>query len=231
MSSGLVLVIEDEDSNRSSLCACLQLFGFEIVKAARPEDAISLVLNNPCDAVLLDLDIPGMSGADACKNLRATSSDIPILAFTGHNSEDEKVEVLNAGANDCITKPFPLRELVARIRAAMRWPRMSRAQVPAVLRIGDIELDVLNHRVRKANCPVHLTPMEYTLTYQLMIAAGRSIPYTKLMKILWGPKSDRGRDSVRTFVHQLRGKLESDPANPQYLLTVPQFGYRFARRV
>lgn len=231
MSSGLVLVVEDEVSNRSSLCACLRLFGFETMEAARAEDAISLVLNSPCDAVLLDLDIPGMSGVDACKNLRAMSGDIPILAFTVRDSEDEKVGALDAGATDCITKPFPLRELVARIRAAMRWPRMSHAQVPPVLRIGDIELDTLNHRVKKASRPVHLTPMEYTLTYQLMIDAGRPIPYARLMKILWGPKSDRGRDSLRTFVHQLRGKLESNPANPQYLLTVPQFGYRFTKKV
>jgi two-component system KDP operon response regulator KdpE len=150
--------------------------------------------------------------------------------LTVRDSEDDKVEALDAGADDYITKPFQLRELTARIRAAMRWAKASvtrdRLDAP-VLQVGDIELDPARRTVKKANRLVHLTPKEFELTHQLMTYAGRPIPHSRLLSTVWGPEYGGELEYLRTFMHQLRKKLEDDPARPQYLLTDNHVGYRF----
>jgi two-component system KDP operon response regulator KdpE len=154
--------------------------------------------------------------------------------LTVRDSEDDKVEALDAGADDYITKPFQLRELTARMRAAMRWTKVpSPAQEPEmpVLHVGDIELDPVRRTVKKANRIVHLTPKEFELTHQLMSFAGRPIPHSRLLNSVWGPEYGGELEYLRTFVHQLRKKLEDDPANPQYLLTDAHVGYRFVEQL
>jgi two-component system KDP operon response regulator KdpE len=150
----------------------------------------------------------------------------PILILTVRDGEDDKVEALEAGADDYITKPFHLRELVARIRAAMRWANMSEPPEPAV-RIGEIELDPMDHTAKKADRMVRLTPKEFKLTHRLMTSVGRPVPHSKLLNSVWGPGHEDELDYLRTFVYQVRKKLEDDPSNPRYLLTEPNFGYRF----
>lgn len=234
MEAGLILVVDDEISIRRALHTTLFKLGFKTVEAARGEEALSLVRSNTFDAVLLDINMPGMTGIDTCKNMRRLFPRIPILMLTVRDSEDDKVEALDAGADDYITKPFQLRELTARIRAAMRWAKAPFSQqddaVP-VLQVGEIELDPVRRTVKKANRLIHLTPKEFELTHQLMSYAGRPIPHSRLLNSVWGPEYGGELEYLRTFMHQLRKKLEDDPANPQYLLTDAHVGYRFVERL
>jgi two-component system KDP operon response regulator KdpE len=232
MEAGLILVVDDEMSIRRALHATLFKLGFRTVEAARGEEALSLVRSNTFDAVLLDINMPGMTGIETCRSLRRLSPRIPILMLTVRDSEDDKVEALDAGADDYITKPFQLRELTARIRAAMRWAKapFSQQEEP-VLHVGDIELDLVRRTVKKANRLVHLTPKEFELTHQLMSCAGRPIPHSRLLNSVWGPEYGGELEYLRTFMHQLRKKLEDDPANPKYLLTDAHVGYRFVERL
>jgi two-component system, OmpR family, KDP operon response regulator KdpE len=234
MESGLILVVDDEISIRRALHTTLCKLGFQTVEAARGEEALSLVRANSFDAVLLDINMPGMTGVDTCKNMRCFLPRIPILMLTVRDSEDDKVEALDAGADDYITKPFQLRELTARIRAAMRWSKMTvpqQGQEQPVLHIGDIELDPERRTVKKAARLVHLTPKEFELIQQLMTYAGRPIPHARLLNTVWGPEYGGELEYLRTFVHQLRKKIEDDPANPRYLLTDAHVGYRFVERL
>jgi two-component system KDP operon response regulator KdpE len=192
---------------------------------------LSLLRTNTFDAVLLDINMPGMSGIEACKTMRSLFPRIPILMLTVRDSEDDKVEALDAGADDYITKPFQLRELTARMRAAMRWSKMTDTQEAAVLRINEIELDPARHTVKKAGRLIHLTPKEFELTQHLMTHAGRPIHHSRLLNTVWGEGYGNELEYLRTFMRQLRKKLEDDPANPKYLLTEAHVGYRFAEKV
>ncbi|MGD0798656.1 MAG: response regulator transcription factor [Acidobacteriaceae bacterium] len=232
--SKLVLIVDDEMSIRRALHTTLQKLGFKTVEAARGEEALSLLRTTSFDAVLLDINMPGMNGIDTCRKMRNLYPRIPILMLTVRDGEDDKVEALDAGADDYITKPFQLRELTARMRAAMRWAKvpspMQEPEMP-VLHVGDIELDPVRRTVKKANRFVHLTPKEFELTHQLMSFAGRPIPHSRLLNSVWGPEYGGELEYLRTFVHQLRKKLEDDPANPQYLLTDAHVGYRFVEQL
>jgi two-component system KDP operon response regulator KdpE len=153
---------------------------------------------------------------------------------TVRDSEDDKVEALDSGADDYITKPFQLRELTARIRAVMRWAKaltQTRDQEADAMRIGDIELDPSRRTVRKGKRLIRLTPKEYELTYQLMTSAGRPTPHSRLLIAVWSPEYGGELEYLRTFMHQLRKKLPDDPGNPQYLLTDAHIGYRFVERL
>jgi two-component system, OmpR family, KDP operon response regulator KdpE len=231
MGSGMILVVDDEISIRRALHTTLNSLGFQTVEAARGEEALSLVRTNPFDAVLLDINMPGMTGIDTCRNMRRLFPRMPILMLTVRDSEDDKVEALDAGADDYITKPFQLRELTARIRAAMRWAKTPIVPEEPVIHIGDIELDPVRRTVKKASRLVHLTPKEFELTEQLMTHAGRPIPHTRLLNTVWGPEYGGELEYLRTFMRQLRKKLEDDPANPQYLLTDTHVGYRFVEKI
>ena len=234
MESGLILVVDDELSIRRALHTTLYKLGFTTVEAARGEEALSLVRANTFDAVLLDINMPGINGVDTCKSIRQLFPRLPILMLTVRDSEDDKVEALDAGADDYITKPFQLRELTARIRTAMRSAKESAApwdQTSSVIQVGEIQLDPERRTVRKARRLIHLTPKEFELTRQLMSYAGRPITHSRLLALVWGPEYGGELEYLRTFMHQLRKKLEDDPANPQYLLTDAHVGYRFAERV
>jgi two-component system KDP operon response regulator KdpE len=228
---GTILVVDDDGSTRRALRVTLSGMGFSVIEAARGEEALSLVRVSWFDAVLLDIDMPGMGGIETCRCIRRAIARLPILMLTVLDSEDDKVLALDAGADDYITKPFHLRELLARIRAAMRWPKLIapvEEERASVLRVGDIELDPVRRTTKKANRLVHLTPKEFKLTYQLMTYAGRPVPHSRLLNSVWGPEHGEELDYLRTFVHQLRKKLEDDPSHPKYLLTDSNFGYRFA---
>jgi two-component system KDP operon response regulator KdpE len=231
MESGLILIVDDEISIRRALQRTLSGIGYGIMEAARGEEAVALVGATSFDAVLLDINMPGMDGIETCKAMRKIQPRLPILMLTVRDSEDDKVHALDAGADDYITKPFHLLELLARIRAAMRWPKLIapvEEERASVLRVGDIELDPVRRTTKKANRLVHLTPKEFKLTYQLMTYAGRPVPHSRLLNSVWGPEHGEELDYLRTFVHQLRKKLEDDPSHPKYLLTDSNFGYRFA---
>jgi two-component system KDP operon response regulator KdpE len=227
-----ILVVDDEVSIRRALSTTLCGFGFDVVTAASGKEALSLVCANHFGAVLLDINMPGMSGVDTCKCMRLLLPRMPILMLSVRDTVDDKVEALDAGADDYITKPFQLRVLVAQIRAAMRWTKVlashpEQDEPAPVLQVGEIQLDLVRRTMKKADRPIHLTPKEFELTRQLMTRPGRPIAHARLLTSVWGTQHGQDLDYLRHFVHQLRKKLEDDPSNPKYLLTEARFGYRF----
>ncbi len=224
--SANLLIVDDERSIRLSLRTILANFGFEIVEAARGEEALALVRTAQFDAVLLDINMPGMGGIDVCRIMRKSSPRLPIVMLTVQGGEDRKVEALDAGADDYITKPFQLRELTARLRAAVRRNRVLEGAEKSIM-IGDILLDTERHLVQKNGQPVHLTPKQFELLHYLMANAGRPIPHARLLRSVWGPEYGNELEYLRTFIRQIRIKVEDDPANPKYLVTESHIGYRF----
>ncbi len=222
-----VLIVDDEASIRISLRTILSGLGFSVVEAARGEEAISLVRTAQFDIVLLDINMPGLGGIEVCRLMRKNAPLLPIVMLTVQGSEDRKVEALDAGADDYITKPFQLRELIARIRAAVRRNFIVEEQNNQIL-IGDVRLDIERHLVQKKGRRVHLTPKQFDLLHYLMANAGRPVPHAKLLRTVWGPEYGNELEYLRTFVRQVRMKIEDDPANPTYLLTESHIGYRFS---
>ncbi len=228
MNPARVLIVDDEVSIRRALRATLQPLGFEVQEASNGEAALALLEDGRFDVVLLDINMPGMGGIRACREMRRQVPGLGILMVTVRESEDDKVQALDAGADDYVTKPFGVRELGARIRAAIRRSRAPRVEPGALMQIGDIELDPARRLVRKAGENVHLTPKEFDLLHYLMSHAGLPITHARLLHAVWGPEYGGELEYLRTFVRQLRKKLEDDPAQPVYLLTDSHIGYRFA---
>jgi two-component system KDP operon response regulator KdpE len=224
---GTILVVDDDISTRRALRMTLSGMGFTVVEAARGEEALSLVRVSRFDAVLLDVDMPGMGGLEACRTIRHAEARLPILMLTVLDSEDDKVLALDAGADDYITKPFQLRELTARLRSAVRRRNAQDDSRDRPIRLGQIELDPVKYRVQKNGRFIHLTPKEFEMLHYLMLHAGEPIPHARLLKSVWGPEYGNELEYLRTFVRQLRKKIEDDPRHPQYLLTDAYIGYRF----
>jgi two-component system KDP operon response regulator KdpE len=225
-----LLIVDDERAIRLSLRTILSNFGFDTVEAARGEEALALVRTARFDAVLLDINMPGMGGIEVCRIMRKAAPRLPIVMLTVQGSEDLKVEALDAGADDYITKPFQLRELTARLRAAVRRNRTV-DDADAAIVIGDVMLDPGRHLVEKKGRAIHLTPKQFELLHYLMTHAGRPIPHAKLLRSVWGPEYGNELEYLRTFIRQIRIKIEEDPANPQYLTTDSHVGYRFSGTV
>jgi len=225
-----LLIVDDERSIRLSLRTVLENSGYTIVEAARGEEALALVRTAHFDAVLLDIGMPGVEGVEVCRMMRKLAPQLPIIMLTVQDSEDRKVEALDAGANDYITKPFQLRELTARLRAAVRRVKTS-DDAQAAIQIGDVLLEPERHMVKKNGKSVHLTPKQFELLHYLMMHAGRPIPHAQLLKSVWGPEYGSELEYLRTFIRKIRMQIEDDPANPKYLLTDSHLGYRFTESV
>jgi two-component system KDP operon response regulator KdpE len=223
----VVLAIDDDRNMRRALRAALSGMGFTVLEAGRGEEALALVRVTWVDAVLLDVDMPGMGGIEACRSLRHTYAQLPILILTVMDSEDEIVRALDAGADDYITKPFQLRELAARLRSAVRRRSAQNGNRDGTIRLGPLELDPGKYLVKKHGHAIHLTPKEFEMLHYLMMHAGEPIPHARLLKSVWGPQYGHELEYLRTYVRQLRKKIEDDPRNPRYLLTEPYVGYRF----
>ena len=228
---GTILVVDDDSSTRRALRVTLSEMGFTVVEAARGEEALSLVRVSWFDAVLLDVDMPGMGGVETCRSIRRAIARLPILMLTVMDSEDDKVLALDAGADDYITKPFQVRELTARLRSAVRRRNAQDANRDAPIRHGLLELDPVKYRVLKGGRLIHMTPKEFEMLHYLMMHAGEPIPHARLLKSVWGPEYGSELEYLRTFVRQLRKKIEDDPRNPQYLLTDAYVGYRFNEQI
>ena len=226
-----VLLVDDEPAIRRALKTPLQELGFQAVEAARGEEALHLVRTDSFDVVLLDINMPGIGGMQTLVRLRALAPRLPILMLTVRDEEHDKVEALEKGADDYITKPFSIRECIARIRAAVRRSKAPERAEDAPITVGDIEILPARRIVKKAGEAVRLTPKEYEILLYLMRNAGRAVTYGKLLTSVWGVEYRQEVDYLRTFVRQLRKKIEKDPSNPRYLLTDPCVGYRFAEEV
>jgi two-component system, OmpR family, KDP operon response regulator KdpE len=222
-----VLIVDDEPSIRISLRTILSGLGFAVIEAARGEEAVALVRTARIDIVLLDINMPGLGGVEVCRSIRRVAPFLPVIMLTVLAHEDRKVEALDAGADDYITKPFQLRELIARIRAAVRRNRTTEQDITRIS-IGDVHLDTARHLVQKKGKTVHLTPKQFDLLHYLMANAGKPVSHAKLLKTVWGPEYGNELEYLRTFVRQVRMKIEDDPANPTYLLTESHIGYRFS---
>ena len=183
---GTILVVDDDIALRRALRVTLSGLGFSVMEAARGEEALALAHRTWIDAVLLDVDIPGMGGVEACRNMRRTSARLPILMLTAMDSEDDKVVALDAGADDYITKPFRLRELTARLRSAVRRRNAPDTNRTPMICRGQLELDPVRYHVRKCGRTIHLTPKEFEVLRYLMINAGKPIPRARLLRLCLG---------------------------------------------
>lgn len=224
---GSVLVVDDEFYIRRALHTTLHALGFQIEEAQTGEDAISKVSAQQFDAVLLDINMPGMGGMAACKEIRRLDATLPVLMLTVRSSVEDIVQALDAGADDYVTKPFHVGELMARIRAAVRRNRAI-TQKKELLAFGDLELSVPRRKLTKKGRDIHLTPKEFDLLQYLMSNAGIPVSHAKLLRAVWGPEYGGELEYLRTFVRQLRIKIEDDSSRPVYLLTEPHIGYRFS---
>jgi two-component system KDP operon response regulator KdpE len=222
-----LLLVDDELAIRKALRTTLSELRFVVVECSRGEEALSLFQANSFDVVLLDINMPGIGGIRTLVRLRSLAPRTPIVMLTARDNEEDKIEALDYGADDYITKPFSMRECIARIRAVVRRAQTPERPQDAPLTIGEIKLLPKRREVIKAGLPVHLTRKEYDILFYLMTHAGRAVTYRKLLAAVWGAEYQQELDYVRTFVRQLRKKIEDDPANPKYLLTDAYVGYRF----
>src|SRR6266568_4736830 len=227
MSAGKILIVDDEPQIRRVLKVILTGERYEIVEARSGEAALLQFREFLPDLVLLDLNMPGMGGLETCRVIRETS-DVPVIILTVRPQEDEKVELLDAGADDYVTKPFGKRELLARIRAALRRSPASPATGPHAFTSDDLEIDFEARKIRAGKKNVRLTPKEFDLLRYLVSQTGKPVPHRELLQAVWGPDYGDQTDYLRVFITHLRKKIEPNPSKPQYILTEPWVGYRFA---
>ena len=225
MSGAKILVVDDDAQFRRVMSIALAAEGYEVSEASGGREALETLRREPPDAVLLDMAMPGMSGLETCRAIRAFS-DVAILAVSVRNLEEEKINALDAGADDYVTKPFSMPELLARIRAALRRAPAA-AGSPQVVRTGDLEIDFAARRVVAGGHEVRLTRKEFDLLRYLASNPNTSLPHRALLQAVWGP--DFGKEIVylRVFIGQLRKKIEPDPRRPRYIITEPCVGYQF----
>jgi two-component system, OmpR family, KDP operon response regulator KdpE len=227
LQSTSVLVVDDEASLRKALRTSLTASGFAVEEARTGEEALGTVQRHAFDLVLLDINMPGINGIDACRRIRGISPHAGIVMITVRDLEDDKVRALEAGADDYVTKPFKLRELTARLRAVLRRTRVHSLAEPVVLQIGDLKIDLQRRLLWRGDEEIHLSPKEFDLLAFMMKNSGAPLTHLKLLRSIWGPEYGGELEYLRSYVRMLRKKIESDPANPEYILTEPWVGYRF----
>jgi two-component system KDP operon response regulator KdpE len=220
-------VTDDDPDIRRVLRSTLITLGFAAAEAATGEQALKEIESHPFDVVLMDVNMPGMGGIEACRQIRKKVPRQQILMLTVRDREEDKIKALDAGADDYVTKPFSVPELAARIRSAVRRTSTPPVDTNAPIAIGDIELDPERRIVRKAGTDMRLTNKEFDLLHYLMSHPGVPLAHAKLLRAVWGAEYGQELEYLRVFMHQLRKKLEDDPSSPEYLLTEPHFGYRF----
>ena len=223
-----ILLVDDESAIRRALRPPLVELGFQVVEASRGEEALQMLRAGSFDVVLLDVNMPGIGGIETLRRMRALAPRMPILMLTVRDAEEEKVVALELGADDYVTKPFSTRELIARIRTAVRRVQAPARAEDAPIEIGELRLEPVRRIVTKRGNPVHLTRKEFEILHCLMSRAGRVITYARLLTAVWGADCREEVEYLRTFVRQLRKKIEDDPSKPLYLLTDVYVGYRFA---
>ena len=221
-----ILVIEDEPQMQKYLATSLANEGYRMLEAGTGKEGVSLARTHNPDLVLLDLGLPDMDGMDVTRALREFSTR-PIIVISARGQEEDKVDALDVGADDYLTKPFGTSELMARIRVAFRHASRSKEEsTEPILRNGELELDLDKRRVLVRGAEVHLTPNEYKLFAYLMKHAGKVLTHRQLLMEVWGAAYATQTHYLRVYMVQLRHKLEVDPARPKYLLTEPGVGYR-----
>ncbi len=221
-----VLLVDDDSFMRQALRVSLIARGYTVEEVENGEAGIQAVSQKPIDLVLLDVNMPGISGFETCERIRGLRPNMGILMLTVRDSEENIVAALEAGADDYISKPFRFGELVARMRAVERRIRTDGPPSMDVLRIGQLEMDLRRRSVKKAGRDVRLSPTEFNLLAYLMRRPGVPVSHSNLLRAVWGPEYGRELEYLRTYFKMLRKKIEDDPAHPIYIVTEPWLGYR-----
>ena len=221
-----ILVIEDEPQIRRFLRAILPAHGYRVLEAETAHDGLTQTAMHQPDIVLLDLGLPDLDGLEVTRRLREWAT-IPIIVLSARGQEADKVAALDAGADDYLTKPFGIQELLARMRVALRHvARLMQEAGDPVFTVGELQVDLAHRRVSVATHEIHLTPIEYKLLTVLVRYAGRVVTQRQLLQEVWGPHQTSAMHYVRVYMRQLRHKLEANPTRPRYLVTEPGVGYR-----
>jgi two-component system KDP operon response regulator KdpE len=222
-----VLVVDDEPQIRRSLRVALRANGYEVEEAATGQAALDLVATRPPELMILDLSLPDLDGVQVCKQLREWTQ-LPVIILSAHDEDEAKVRALDEGADDYVTKPFSVPELLARMRVAVRRAARAATDTPASsIRAGTIEIDLARRLVLQMGDEIHLTPTEYGVLRYLAEHAGRVVTHGQLLRSVMGPGYEDAVGSLRVYVASLRKKLEVDPAQPRIITTEPGVGYRF----
>jgi len=220
-----VLVIDDESQMRRFLRSSLAANGCKLIEAANGTEGLAEAASQHPDVILLDLGLPDIDGIEVTRRLREWT-DTPIIILSARGQDQDKIAALDAGADDYLTKPFSLPELLARIRVAERHAERRSDKKDAVFVLGDLRIDLVSRVVTVAGDEVRLTPIEYKLLATLARRAGRVLTYQQLLKEVWGPRYATQKQYLHVYMGHLRNKLEQDPARPRFLLTEPGVGYR-----
>jgi two-component system KDP operon response regulator KdpE len=221
-----ILLVDDEPSIQRSVAALLQSRGYDVEVAGTGAGALRHVTDHRPDLIVLDLGLPDMNGVEVCQRLRTESSTLPIVVLLARNAEADKVQALELGADDYVTKPFGPEELVTRIRVALRRVRLAAAP-PRQQVVGDLTIDHDRHHVVRGGEDIRLTPMEFRLLSFFAQNAGRVLTHRAILRAVWGPQAVDEREHLWVLIRQLRKKIEPDPTRPRYLLAEPWVGYRF----
>jgi len=220
-----ILVVDDEEQIRRALRSILTARKYDVVLASNGEEAIDLAIENPPDMVILDMAMPGLKGADVCKELRNWYEG-PILMLSVIGSDTEKAAALDIGADDYLTKPFSTTELLARIRALLRRSS-ARVTPPPIINAGDLEIDIAKRTVKRSGEEIELTRMEFDILAYLAQNADRVVTSRMLLEKVWGPEYGEDAQTLRVHISHLRKKIEPRPSSPRYILTETGVGFRF----
>jgi two-component system, OmpR family, KDP operon response regulator KdpE len=220
-----ILIVDDEPQILRALRVGLTAHGYEVVSAADGEEALDKAAAELPDAVILDINLPRRSGLEVCRQLREWSA-VPIIILSVRDAEREKVEALDLGADDYLTKPFGTDELLARLRVALRHAAKGGADAP-IVRVGALEIDLARHLVRRGLEEVHLTATEFKLLAYLAMHAGRVLTHTQILEHVWGSGYENETQNLRVYISQIRRKLDPEDEQPQLITTEPGVGYRF----
>jgi two-component system KDP operon response regulator KdpE len=224
MNYATILVVDDEPQIRRVLRATLSSNGYDVIEAKNGQEAIEMVIRERPDLILLDVNMPDMTGLEACSKIRL-SFEGPIIMVTVRNSEHDKVVALDSGADDYVVKPFAMGELLARIRAALR--RSSSEEPLPKIETPELSVDLEKRMIDVRGESVHLSPKEFDVLRLLVIQQGKPLTHKRLLQTVWGPDYAEETENLRAVITQLRKKIEKDPAHPRYILTEPWLGYRF----
>jgi two-component system, OmpR family, KDP operon response regulator KdpE len=221
-----ILVIDDEPQIVRALKTILTQNGYRVSTASRGEEGLNTAAITPPSVVILDLRLPDISGLEVTRRLREWTQ-VPIIVLSVREGEQDKVDVLDAGADDYLTKPFGIEELLARVRVALRHATQAAGSAEPIVQVGDLIVDLARHVVTRGGDEVRLTPTEYDLLAYLAVNAGRVLTHSTILEHVWGSAESNNVEYLRVYMMQLRKKLEDDPRHPRVLITEPGIGYRF----